>query len=177
MFAKRKWIAVIGMLLAAVLCLCGCSTKTEPAATGKDAAQTATDATPLDAETTAADAAQTATDATASDAQKTIVAQRIGEGEKQFMLTVTFKDGNMKAYNVSTDETTIGAALSALGLIEGEQGDYGLNVITIDGERADYNEDGAYWAFYVNGEYAQTGVDSTEIAENTSYHFTYTPAA
>ena len=82
----------------------------------------------------------------------------------------------MKAYNVSTDETTIGAALLSLGLIEGEQGDYGLMVTTIDGVRADYTLDGAYWAFYVNGEYAMTGVDATEIAVGNSYHFTYTPA-
>lgn len=176
MFMKRKWIAVIGVLLAAVLCLCGCGKNKGTVSTATDAAQTATDATPADAAATD-DAQETAADATSSDAGAPIIPQSIGEGENRFMLTVTFKDGNMKAYNVSTDETTVGAALSALGLIEGEQGDYGLNVITIDGERADYNEDGAYWAFYVNGEYAQTGVDSTEIAEGSTYHFTYTPAA
>ena len=171
MMMKRKWVAVIAVMLAAALCLCGCGKTKETVSTATDA--TVSDATVTDATVTDA----TATDATDTDAEEPIIAQRIGEGEKQFMLTVTFKDGKMKAYNVSTDEDTVGAALSALGLIEGEQGDYGLNVITIDGERADYNEDGAYWAFYVNGAYAQTGVDGTEITEDSSYHFTYTPAA
>lgn len=165
---------MICALLAATLCLCGCGKNKDAVPTATDA--TATSAVPAAADATATDATEKdAADATSSDAEP-IVAQRIGEGETKFILTVTFKDGKMKAYNVSTDETTVGAALSELGLIEGEQGDYGLTVITIDGERADYNEDGAYWAFYVNGEYAQTGVDGAEITEGSSYHFTYTPA-
>ena len=35
----------------------------------------------------------------------------------------------------------------------------------------DYDKDGTYWAFYINGEYASTGVDSTTIKEGDSYSF------
>ena len=35
----------------------------------------------------------------------------------------------------------------------------------------DYDKDGAYWAFYINDEYALTGVDSTKIAEGEHYSF------
>ena len=36
---------------------------------------------------------------------------------------------------------------------------------------ADYDVDQTYWAFYVNGEYASTGVDSTKIEEGAAYSF------
>ena len=32
-------------------------------------------------------------------------------------------------------------------------------------------KDGKYWAFYVNGEYAVSGVDTTEITEGGLYEF------
>ena len=44
-------------------------------------------------------------------------------------------------------------------------------VKTVNGITADYDADGVYWAFYVNGEYAVSGVDSTPIAEGESYSF------
>ena len=37
------------------------------------------------------------------------------------------------------------------------------------GITADYDVDQTYWAFYVNGEYAMTGVDSTAIEEGVAY--------
>ena len=55
----------------------------------------------------------------------------------------------------------MGDALTELGLIEGEDSEYGLYVKTVNGITADYDTDGHYWAFYVDGEYAQTGVDAT----------------
>ena len=33
----------------------------------------------------------------------------------------------------------------------------------------DYEKDGAYWAFYVDGAYAVEGVDMTEIVESSVY--------
>lgn len=95
----------------------------------------------------------------------------LGEGEKQFMFTVTDKDGTEKQYEIHTDKKTVGEALLALGLIEGEDGDYGLYVKTVCGVTLDYDSDGSYWAFYVNDDYAQTGVDSTPITEGEHYSF------
>ena len=60
-----------------------------------------------------------------------------------------------------------------MGIIEGEQGPYGLYVKAVNGVYADYDTDGAYWAFYINGEYAETGVDMTEIDETAVYSFRY----
>ena len=93
----------------------------------------------------------------------------LGEGSKEFTLTVTDKDGNETQFEIHTDKEMVGEALQELNLIDGEEGEYGLFVKTVNGITADYDTDGVYWAFYVNGEYATSGVDVTQITEGDSY--------
>lgn len=93
----------------------------------------------------------------------------LGEGSREFALTVTDKDGNETQFTIHTDKEIVGEALQELNLIDGEEGEYGLYVKTVNGITADYDTDGVYWAFYVNGEYAASGVDVTEITEGDSY--------
>lgn len=93
----------------------------------------------------------------------------LGEGETQFALTITDGDGEQTHVTVNTDAATVGEALEGLGLIQGEEGAYGLYVETVNGITADYDADKTYWAFYINGEYAMTGVDATEIVPGDHY--------
>ncbi len=95
----------------------------------------------------------------------------LGEGATQISVNVTFKDGSKKSYTVKTDKTTVGEALQEVKLIKGTVGDYGLMIETVDGETVTYENDKKYWAFYVNGEYAMTGVDSTKIEADATYDF------
>lgn len=95
----------------------------------------------------------------------------LGEGEHAFAFTVVDLDGNETAFTIHTDQTIVGDALQELGLIDGEEGDYGLYVKTVNGITADYDKDKTYWAFYIDGEYALTGVDQTEIADGANYSF------
>ena len=95
----------------------------------------------------------------------------LGEGKTKFLFTVVDKDGVETAFEIHTDKEIVGEALLELGLIEGEEGDFGLFVKTVNGIVADYEVDKTYWAFYVNGEYAMSGVDTTIIEEGTSYMF------
>lgn len=95
----------------------------------------------------------------------------IGEGEKSFTFTVVDGEGNEVSCEIKTDKTVVGEALLDLGLIAGEDGDYGLYVKTVNGITADYNVDGTYWAFYIDGEYAMSGVDTTDIVEGSTYTF------
>ncbi len=81
----------------------------------------------------------------------------------------TDKDGNETQFEIHTDKEMVGEALQELNLIDGEEGEYGLFVKTVNGITADYDTDGVYWAFYVNGEYATSGVDVTQITEGDSY--------
>lgn len=93
----------------------------------------------------------------------------LGEGNTKFILTVVDKEGTETQFEIHTDKETVGEALSELGLIAGEEGEYGLYVKTVNGITADYDKDGVYWAFYINGEYAQTGIDATAITEGDNY--------
>lgn len=95
----------------------------------------------------------------------------IGEGSKEFTFTVVDQDGSEAKLEIHTDQETVGAALSELGLIDGDEGEYGLYVKTVNGITADYDKDGVYWAFYINDEYSQTGVDTTAVTEGDSYSF------
>lgn len=95
----------------------------------------------------------------------------IPAGTVTFTLTVTDKNGTTTTHTVTTDKATVGDALLAEGLITGEEGQYGLYVKTVNGITADYETDGTYWAFYVNGEYASSGVDKTKPQEGAVYAF------
>lgn len=95
----------------------------------------------------------------------------VGEGATVFDFTVVDTNGNETKFAVKTDKTTVGEALLDAGLIDGEDGAYGLYVKTVNGTTLDYDTDGKYWAFYVNGEYASSGVDSTNIEAGSTYTF------
>ena len=89
----------------------------------------------------------------------------------EFTFIVVDKDGKETPFTIATDKTYVGEALIDEGLIEGEEGPYGLYVKTVNGQTLDYDTDGMYWSFYVDGEYGLTGVDMTEIVPGTTYMF------
>ncbi|MBQ4094980.1 MAG: DUF4430 domain-containing protein [Oscillospiraceae bacterium] len=95
----------------------------------------------------------------------------LGEGDTSFVFEVTGTDGNTASFTINTNEKTVGDALSKLGLIEGDDTEFGLYVKTVNGTTLDFDKDGKYWAFYIDGEYAMTGVDSTDIDETSVYEF------
>jgi len=98
-------------------------------------------------------------------------AETLGEGKRSFDFTVKDADGNEKAYVIKTDAETVGEALLELKLIDGEDGDYGLYVKSVCGKSYDYEKDGKYWAFFIDGEYAASGVDTTKIEDGKTYSF------
>jgi len=107
------------------------------------------------------------TDEAVSELQENV----IGEGAVEFLFMVVDKDGNETAFEIHTDKEIVGDALLEEGLIAGEEGQYGLYVKTVNGITADYDTDGTYWAFYIDGEYAMSGVDTTTIEEGVTYTF------
>ena len=95
----------------------------------------------------------------------------LGDGATTFTLEVVDQEANTVTATVKTDEETVGAALLELGVIAGEDSEYGLYVKTVNGITLDYDTDGKYWAFYIDGEYAMTGVDSTDVVDGSTYKF------
>ena len=99
------------------------------------------------------------------------------EGGKTIAVAVIHADGSEKDFSIRTDAENLRGALEEQKLIEGEKrGDFFM-VLVVDGETADYNVDGSYWAMTQDGEWLMTGVDDTMIADGDHYEFTYTPAA
>lgn len=95
----------------------------------------------------------------------------IGSGAVSFTTSVTGKDGKAISFTVHTDKETVGEALLELGIIAGDTTEYGLYVKSVNGETADYDTDGAYWAFYIGDQYAPVGVDMASIEEGATYGF------
>ena len=97
----------------------------------------------------------------------------LGSGAKTVVVEVKAEDQQV-TFTIKTDKDTVGAALLEHGLIAGEEGAYGLYIKQVNGITADYDVDQTYWSFYINGEYAMTGVDTTEITEGATYRLEYT---
>ena len=96
------------------------------------------------------------------------------EGAKTITVEVVHKDESSKTFTYHTDVEYLGEVLQSEGLVKGEQGDYGLYMTEVDGEAAVYETDGAYWAFYQDGEYASQSIDQTPISDGDSFSLVYT---
>ena len=101
-------------------------------------------------------------------------AQDIGEGNTVFRFEVTDDAQTVTSWNVHTNEMTVGAALLETGLISGDTSGFGLLVKEVNGITADYDVNQSWWAFYVDGEMAAAGVDSTDIEPGKTYAFIFT---
>lgn len=88
-----------------------------------------------------------------------------------FTVVTTDLEGKETTHTIKTDAATVGEALIEEGLIKGHTTDYGLYVDEVNGIALDWEKDGKYWAFYINGEYAQTGVDTTNVEDGAVYTF------
>ena len=95
-------------------------------------------------------------------------------GDKTITVEVVHRDERVKAFTYHTEQEYLGALLLEQGLIQGEEGPYGLYITVVDGERADYGQDGAYWALFQGADYATTGADQTPIADGDQFSLVYT---
>ena len=95
----------------------------------------------------------------------------VGKGNTVFTFKVVDGDKKTTTFEVHTDKTIVGDALQELGLIAGEDSQYGLFVKTVNGVTVEFENGGKYWAFYVNGQYAPKGVDQTKINTSDIYSF------
>ncbi len=106
-----------------------------------------------------------------SESNEEVGAKVLGEGKNKFDFNVVNIEGKVTQFVIQTDKEIVGEALLELGLIKGEAGPYGLYVKEVNGIVADYDKDKTYWGFYVDGEYAMSGVDMTKIESGKTYSF------
>ena len=176
--SQKKLLSLfLCVVLAAALALTGCGKAEEPAETTAPAAVETT--APAEETTAAAEETTAAAEETTAAAEETAAAAEatvLGEGQTAFTFVVTDVEGTETRYEIHTDKKTVGEALMDNELVSGTVGEWGLMVDTVNGIKLDYDKDGMYWAFYIDGEYAQTGVDATEIAADAVYSFVATKA-
>lgn len=91
-----------------------------------------------------------------------------------FKVVVTDLEGNETVFAYTSSADSVGDALVAEGLVVGHEASYGLYIDSVNGIAADWDKDQTYWAFYINGEYATTGIGDTEITADTTYGLTLT---
>ena len=101
------------------------------------------------------------------------------EGSKSITINVVNSKEEKTSYSVKTDAQYLRQAMEeAEGLTFSgtESEEFGMMVDTVNGERADYTLDNAYWSFLVNGEYAAYGIDSQPVNDGDEFSIVYTPA-
>lgn len=98
------------------------------------------------------------------------------EGSKSITIQVINDNNETSTYELKTDAEYLRQAMEeAEGLtFSGQESEYGMMVDTVNGVRADYSENGAYWSFYVNGDYCNYGIDSQPVLDGDIFSIEYT---
>jgi len=90
-------------------------------------------------------------------------------GSISYTVVTVDLEGKETVYEITTDKKTVGEELLSRGIIDGDQGDYGLYIKTVNGLTLDWDKDAKYWALYIGEEYAVTGIDQTEAEAGVTY--------
>lgn len=95
-------------------------------------------------------------------------------GGKEIAVTVVHGDGTSKDFTYKTDAEYLGEVILSEGLVEGEEGPYGLMIHAVDGEKASWEENQSYWSILIGEEYATLGADGIPVEDGGSYSLVYT---
>ena len=97
-------------------------------------------------------------------------------GSKEITIEVVDSKGESKVYELKTDAEYLEQAMEeAEGLTFAyDDGPYGASVHTVNDEKADYNTDGAYWGFNVNGAYCNYGISEQPVEDGDAFQIIYT---
>ncbi len=97
------------------------------------------------------------------------------KGDKDITVTVVYKDKTQKEFEISTDAENLGDALLEEKLVNEQEHKSGF-YNTIDGVRADYTLDKAWWCVTKDGEMTTVGANELPIADGDNFEITHTPA-
>jgi len=98
------------------------------------------------------------------------------QGAKQVEIVVVSADESRKEYTVQTDaEYLQGAMDEAQGLeYSGTESEFGMMIDTVNGEVASFEEDGAFWGFFVNDEFCNYGIGEQPVEDGDEFEIVYT---
>ena len=96
---------------------------------------------------------------------------QVREGEKDISVSIVYKDGTSKDFDINTDAEYLADALAEEGLIEyADDGFY----TTVDGVTADYSVDMGWWCITKDGKITADGLNTLAIADGDKFEITYT---
>ncbi|MBR3770237.1 MAG: DUF4430 domain-containing protein [Lachnospiraceae bacterium] len=100
------------------------------------------------------------------------------KGGKNISVEVIGNEKEAVRYELSTNQEYLLGALQEIEELEmeSEDGPYGPMLLSINGEFAEFNTNGAYWAFYVNDGYCNYGVAEQPVEDGDAFQIVYTPA-
>ena len=100
------------------------------------------------------------------------------KGGKNISVEVIGNEKEAVRYELSTTQEYLLGALKEIEELEmeSEDGPYGPMLLSINGEFAEFNTNGAYWAFYVNDGYCNYGVAEQPVEDGDAFQIVYTPA-
>lgn len=78
---------------------------------------------------------------------------------------------NEKVFDISTNGKTLSEATDEIKLVEGEQGQYGLYIKTVNGYTVDESKQ-EWWCITKNQEPVFEGIDNIKIADGEQYEIT-----
>lgn len=93
------------------------------------------------------------------------------EGGKTITVEVVHGDGTEKDFEILTYAETLRGALDQAALIDGTESDYGIYILTVDGETADESLQ-QWWSITQDGEMTAYGADDQVIADGEHYELT-----
>lgn len=96
------------------------------------------------------------------------------QGGKTITVTVVHGDTTSKDFTYNTDAEYLGEVIVAEGLVNGQDGPYGLYFDTVDGETASWEVNQSYWSILIGEEYATTGADGIVLTDGGVYKLVYT---
>lgn len=94
-------------------------------------------------------------------------------GEKALTVTVIHGDGSQRQFDLVTAAENLGDALVEAGIAEDNQREFGLYIITADGETADEAQQ-QWWCLTSGGEQTTTGASDIMIRDGDTYELTLT---
>jgi len=97
------------------------------------------------------------------------------EGSKSLTVTVVHGDETRRDFSLQTEAEFLGDALiecADMG-VKGENAEYGLYILEVDGEAAS-NTEQTYWSISKDGTMLEVGADSQPIVDGEHYELTLT---
>ena len=96
----------------------------------------------------------------------------LGTGSTSFIFIVE-AEGRSVEFSISTDKENLSEVLHDVGIVDGEYGQFGLYIKSVNGIVADYDANGAWWGLYIGDKAADTGASGVTVENGATYKMVY----